>query len=179
MWMKRRVDRWTNMFSTLWVYFMQRTLKTIRLDINFKTAFTGCNDGCINWNYSVYSKNYETGNKKEQKATQHSLIWSTNPFSFLQTLRNAMENIRNATDSSAEISVPICLLLRTFLVYPSALEVEAVHSFNTSMTFYQTAWCHIPEESALYIHSHWNLKSHACNMSYTYVTNRETFQWWL
>jgi hypothetical protein len=42
--------------------------------------------------------------------------------------------------------ITICLLLfPAWLAYSSSLKMEAVHPSETSINFYQTAWCRSPE----------------------------------
>jgi hypothetical protein len=44
------------------------------------------------------------------------------------------------------------------LAYTSTLKMEAVHSFNTYINFYQTTWSHIPRDNTVHIDCHKNLK---------------------
>lgn len=52
-------------------------------------------------------------------------------------------------------------LLPSFpLLHCSTLKMEAAISLQNVVTFYQTTQCHIPEDNAIHIHCHENLKSH-------------------
>jgi hypothetical protein len=44
----------------------------------------------------------------------------------------------------------ICLLLVSRLAYSLSLEMEAIHSSEISVNFYQTTWFHIPEDSIVH-----------------------------
>jgi dienelactone hydrolase len=68
-------------------------------------------------------------------------FWNVTPCSFV--------NIQRRLGETRYSRARHCLVLAGSLDYLSALKMQEARSSETSVNFYQAAWCHIPEDSIL------------------------------